>query len=67
MALVLEEDADDTGTSDGLQHLSRARARLCSRPTLPKFDLMSWNDALSHRAPPTFRLLKLRSKAAHEG
>jgi len=33
--LVQEEDADDTGTSDGLQHLSRTRARLCIGPNLP--------------------------------
>jgi hypothetical protein len=28
---------------------------------------MNWNDTPSHRAPPTFRLLKLRSQVAHEG
>ena len=27
---------------------------------------MSWNDASSHRPPPTFRLVKLRSQAAHQ-
>src|SRR6516225_5205653 len=27
---------------------------------------MSWNDASSHRPPPTFRLVKLHSQAAHQ-
>ena len=37
VTLVQEEDADDTGTPDGSQYFSRARARLCigPRPTSP--------------------------------
>ena len=27
---------------------------------------MRWNDAPSYRAPPTFRLLRLRSQTAHQ-
>jgi len=35
VTLVQEEDADDTGTRDGSQYFSRARARLCIGPDLP--------------------------------
>ena len=34
-ALVRREDADDFGTGDGFQYLSRVRARFRTRPDLP--------------------------------
>src|SRR6516225_68815 len=35
LVTMQEEDADDTGTPDGSQYFSRARARLCIGPDLP--------------------------------
>ena len=67
MTLVQEEDADDTGTSDGFQYFSRARGSALYWAGFTKSAGMSWNDALSHRPPPTFRLVKLRSQAAQQG
>src|SRR5215469_18896972 len=66
VTLVQEEDADDTGTSDGFQYFSRARGSALYWAGFTKSAGMSWNDALSHRPPPTFRLVKLRGQAAQQ-
>ena len=67
VTLVQEEDADDTGTSDGFRYFSRARGSALYWAGFTKSAGMSWNDALSRRPPPTFRLVKLRSQAAQQG